>query len=363
MNHSFSAQVLNWFDQCGRKNLPWQKNYDPYCIWISEIMLQQTRVDTVIPYYEKFIQHFPTTKKLATASIDEVLHHWTGLGYYARARNLHAAAQKICVEHDAKFPQQFYEVVALPGVGRSTAAAILALSFNQSHAILDGNVKRVLARFFGVEGWPGQRVVEEQLWAHAEKLLPKSRIAEYTQAMMDIGATLCTRTNPNCLHCPVQKACVANREQRQHELPTPKPSKKLPQKEVFVALIQESSGAVWLEKRPPVGIWGGLYSFPEFSDLTNTYSWIKKTWKANLASTVELPSIAHTFSHYHLLMHPILIKLSKKPIGIMEDGLGVWYKANTQKIGLAAPVLKTLQQLEQRQKENTHDAHSAMCEA
>ncbi len=358
----FSTKVLSWFDQYGRKDLPWQKNCDPYCIWISEIMLQQTRVETVIPYYEKFIHRFPNVKKLAAASIDEVLHYWTGLGYYARARNLHKAAQYICTIHDGEFPKHFDAVLVLPGVGRSTAAAILALSFNKPHAILDGNVKRVLARYFCVEGWPGQRTVEDQLWRHAESLLPNKRIADYTQAMMDLGATLCTRTKPDCAHCPVHQSCTANVQQRQHELPTPKPTKNLPKKEIFIAIVQDRDGAVWLEKRPTTGIWGGLYSFPEFSASTKMDNWLVKTWKTYSLNSLGMPAITHTFSHFRLIMHPTVIQLGNKPIGVMEDELGVWYKASTQKIGLAAPVRKTLQKILQ-QKENNHAPHGAMCEA
>ena len=362
MNYNFSKQVLAWFDHYGRKDLPWQKIQDPYRIWISEIMLQQTRVETVIPYYEKFMQRFPTVQKLAAAPIDEVLHHWTGLGYYARARNLHQAAQQICEKYKGEFPTNFDEVIALPGIGRSTAAAILSLSFNQSHAILDGNVKRVLTRYFAIEGWPGQPAVEQQLWQRAESLLPNDQIAEYTQAMMDLGATLCTRTNPQCFMCPIRKTCASNKQQRQHEFPTPKASKKLPQKEIFVAILQEKSGAIWLEKRPPVGIWGGLYTFPEFSDISSMQTWLSKMWKLDDSKAEKLPSITHTFSHYRLLMHPSLIHFGKKPISVMEDDLGVWYKANSQKIGLAAPVVKTLKKI-QAKKETTHDAHGAMCEA
>ncbi len=363
MKTTFSKQILAWFDQHGRKDLPWQRNRDPYRIWISEIMLQQTRVETVIPYYEKFMQQFPNVKQLADAPIDEVLHLWTGLGYYARARNLHYAAQQICAQYGGVFPQTFDEVIALPGVGRSTAAAILALSFNQSHAILDGNVKRVLARFFAVEGWPGERAIELQLWKHAETLLPQKNIAEYTQAMMDVGATVCTRKNPTCLICPIKINCVAFNQQREHELPTPKPVRNLPQREVVMAIIQVDHEAVWLEKRPPVGIWGGLYSFPEFADVSSMQKWLKNSWKSKLSEILELPTITHTFSHFRLHMHPKLIHLDRTPIGVMEDDLGVWYKASTQKIGLAAPVQKTLQQVVQRKKESTHDAHGAMCEA
>ena len=364
MKKSFSQQVLSWFDVHGRKNLPWQLDRDAYKIWVSEIMLQQTRVETVIPYYANFMQYFPTVKKLATANTDEVLHLWTGLGYYARARNLHKAAKKICERHDGTFPKNIDDVMALPGIGRSTAAAILALSFDQAHAILDGNVKRVLARYFAVQGWPGKREVELQLWQYADALLPPQRFAEYTQAMMDLGATLCTRSNPSCSICPVQGSCEANVQQRQSELPTPKPSKKIPQRNVVMAIIQDSDDdSIWLEKRPPAGIWGGLYSFPEFEDTTKLDIWLNQRYKNCSPSFQSLPVISHTFSHFRLHMHLRLIQINKRPNGVMEDNLGVWYKLTDQKIGLATPVKKALEQVLNYNKEQAHDAHGAMCEA
>lgn len=344
-NKNFSRQVLTWFDDYGRKDLPWQHDLDPYKIWVSEIMLQQTRVETVIPYYDKFIRRFQTIKELANASIDEVLHHWTGLGYYARARNLHKAANLICNHHESKFPKDIEAVMALPGIGRSTAGAILALSFDQPHAILDGNVKRVLTRYFAIEGWPGERAIELLLWAKAESLLPNQRIAHYTQAMMDIGATVCTRTNPKCLHCPLLTDCKALTQQRQHELPTAKPSCNLPEREIHMAILQDRNGAVWLEKRPPVGIWGGLYSFPEFENFSSMQRWLQKRCNSKQIEYGDLPTIRHTFTHFHLQMHPKLIQLQNKPKGILEDDVGVWYKFSDQKIGLASPVKKTLQQL------------------
>lgn len=363
--------MLDWYAQHGRKDLPWQKNKDPYLIWVSEIMLQQTRVETVIPYYEKFIKRFSTIKKLANASQDEVLHHWTGLGYYARARNLHKAAQMIVENYAGKFPQTFDEVLALPGIGRSTAAAILALSFGQSHAILDGNVKRVLARYFAIEGWPGERKVEMQLWDCAESLLPNSKvgkhgaqdIANYTQAMMDLGATLCTRANPSCMQCPVQAACAAWQQQRQHELPSAKPSRKLPTRKVVVAILQDKQGAIWLEKRPPAGIWGGLHAFPEFEDEQAMNTWLKSSAKVDPLHSQQLPTIVHTFSHFRLNIHPTLIQLKNRPNGVMEDGLGLWYKSSSQQVGLAAPVKQTLNEVLQQKKENPHGAHAQMCEA
>jgi A/G-specific adenine glycosylase len=327
MKKTFSQHVLSWFDKHGRKDLPWQRDRDAYKIWVSEIMLQQTRVETVIPYYEKFMQRFPDVKKLAVSDIDEVLHHWTGLGYYARARNLHKAAQQICELYAGKFPIEFDQVIALPGIGSSTAAVILALSFNQPHAILDGNVKRVLARYFALEGWPGTREVKQQLWQHAESLLPSESFAEYTQAMMDLGATLCTRSKPRCSICPVHINCAALAQQRQNELPTPKPSRKIPQREVVVAIIQNrGDDSIWLEKRPPAGIWGGLYSFPEFEDAAKFEVWLVKRYQSFSHESQSLPVISHTFSHFRLHMHPKLIQISKKPNGVMEDDLGVWYK-------------------------------------
>ena len=360
---TFSKHVLAWYEKHGRKNLPWQKVAHPYNIWVSEIMLQQTRVDAVIPYYEKFIQRFPTLEDLANANVDEVLHHWTGLGYYARARNLHKAAKLIGDQHNAAFPKNIEEVIALPGIGRSTAAAILSLSFNQAHAILDGNVKRVLARVFAIEGWPGNKTVEQQLWQHAEALLPKNNFAEYTQAMMDLGATLCTRSQPNCDHCPVQEHCIAYAHQRQNDIPTPKPSKKLPQREVIVAIVlAEKDQSIWLEKRPAIGIWGGLHSFPEFEDEAQLGRWSERHFKYRNSSQM-LSSVQHTFSHFRLTLHPRLIRIDKKPNGVMEENLGVWYKKADQKIGLAAPVKKVLAQVMQQKKEESHDAHGAMCEA
>ncbi|MCY3802799.1 MAG: A/G-specific adenine glycosylase [Gammaproteobacteria bacterium] len=345
MSSDFSDQVLAWFDQHGRKDLPWQRDRDPYRIWVSEIMLQQTRVDTVIPYYEKFMRRFPNVQELAAAGVDEVLHYWTGLGYYARARNMHKAAQELCKQYQGRFPEDMAAVNALPGVGRSTAAAILALGFGQRHAILDGNVKRVLARYFAVEGWPGEARVEKQLWTHAESLLPQHRLADYTQAMMDLGATLCTRARPSCLLCPVRDSCMAFGKGRQHELPVPRPSRDLPKREVHVVMIQNKENAVWLEKRPSAGIWGGLYSFPEFEKEADVQKWLDKTYKTYNFATRTLPVITHTFSHFRLYMHPTVVQIDHNPIGVMEDDVGVWYKATGEKIGLAAPVSKALQQV------------------
>ncbi|GAM67417.1 A/G-specific adenine glycosylase [Vibrio sp. JCM 19236] len=251
----FAQQILTWYHQYGRKHLPWQQNKTAYKVWLSEIMLQQTQVATVIPYFERFLEEFPDIVSLADADIDQVLHLWTGLGYYARARNLHKAAQMVRDEHNGEFPTEFEDVLALPGVGRSTAGAILSSVYNQPHAILDGNVKRVLARANAIEGWPGKKTVENQLWEIAEQHTPSTEVEHYNQAMMDMGAMLCTRSKPKCTLCPVEKLCVANKQSNPLDYPGKKPKKEKPTKQTTF-LIFHCKGQVWLEKRPPAGIWG-----------------------------------------------------------------------------------------------------------
>ena len=259
----FSDKILIWYDNYGRKNLPWQRNRDPYRIWLSQIMLQQTQVKTVIPYFKKFIQVFPDIKSLATADLDHVLHLWTGLGYYARARNLHKTAKIICQNYDEHFPESFDEVLKLPGIGRSTAGAILSLAHGQHQIILDGNVKRVLARFHGITGWPGFKKVEEILWLNAADHTPKQQVAQYNQAIMDLGATVCTRSQPDCRPCPIAKKCYAQQNGEQKNYPGSKPRQSLPQKNVVMAMIQNNKNEVLLLQRPPTGIWGSLWCFPE----------------------------------------------------------------------------------------------------
>ena len=257
---------MPWFDHAGRKHLPWQIDPTPYRVWVSEIMLQQTQVTTVIPYYERFMQRFPGIHALAAAPVDEVLHLWTGLGYYARARNLHRAAQLIAGEHGGEFPVTIDAVQALPGVGRSTAGAILALSMSQRHPILDGNAKRVLCRYFGVEGFSGDAAIEKKLWLLADRCTPASRVAHYTQAIMDLGATVCVRTRPVCRSCPLQKECVARIEGRQALLPTPRPKKVRPQRVAHIVIVTRDDGAVLLERRPPVGRLGRLVDVPSIRE-------------------------------------------------------------------------------------------------
>ncbi|MGB8326770.1 MAG: A/G-specific adenine glycosylase, partial [Steroidobacteraceae bacterium] len=263
-----AGALIVWHETGGRHELPWQRGRSLYRVWISEIMLQQTQVATVIPYYERFIARFPTVRALADASIDDVLHLWSGLGYYARARNLHQAAQRIRDEFAGEFPGDFASVASLPGIGRSTAGAILALALNQRFAILDGNVKRVLARYFGVAGNATERAVEKRLWVLSERCTPVERVDDYTQAIMDLGATLCTRSRPLCALCPLATDCVARRQGRQTEFPAPRrsaPHGMRRAKRVVMLLARARDQSVLLEKRPPRGIWGGLWCLPEFA--------------------------------------------------------------------------------------------------
>lgn len=341
MNDSnFSQHLLTWFDNHGRKDLPWQHNITPYRVWLSEIMLQQTQVSTVIPYFEKFVARFPTLDSLATADIDEVLPYWSGLGYYARARNLHKTAQTI--HQRGSFPDTLPELEALAGIGRSTAGAILSIAFNQPHAILDGNVKRVLARFRGIDGWTGNNDINKQLWAISEQLTPKTRCADYTQAIMDLGATVCTRKKPLCLSCPIQSDCIAYLTQRTNQLPTPKPSKTLPIKTCVFLILKNTEQHIYLEKRPPVGLWGGLWSFPEFDTIQAAVSWcIEKN--LNLSKQQPLKTTRHTFSHYHLDYTPLMIQTDSPINFVMEGKQTLWYNKNTTLLGLAKPIQQLLE--------------------
>ncbi|MGJ8679185.1 A/G-specific adenine glycosylase [Paraglaciecola sp.] len=339
INNNFSQKIIAWFDIHGRKNLPWQTNKTPYSVWVSEIMLQQTQVKTVIPYFQKFMQSFPSVISLANATQDEVLHHWTGLGYYARARNLQKAAQIIRDEYQGSFPDKLEQLIALPGIGRSTAGAILALACNQHHSILDGNVKRVLARYFAVEGWPGNKKVETELWEFADKLTPANRTADYTQAMMDMGATLCSRSKPNCDACPLAQDCLAFVQGRQAELPHKKPKKEIPEKSTIM-LIPMWQQQVLIYKRPPSGLWGGLWGFHEVESTKQIIPQAQKLGFFDIQQS-ELTPFRHTFSHFHLDITPVILHLSQQPDGqIMEDNQ-MWFDLRApQNVGLAAPTKK-----------------------
>ena len=335
----FNEKVLAWFDINGRKNLPWQLNKTPYTVWVSEIMLQQTQVKTVIPYYQAFMQRFPDILSLADAPQDEVLHHWTGLGYYARARNLQKSAQIIRGQYVGKFPEQLEQLIALPGIGRSTAAAILSLACGQHHSILDGNVKRVLARYFAVEGWPGNKKVETDLWQFADKLTPKARTADYTQAMMDMGATLCTRSKPKCDICPVQTDCLAFVQGRQTELPHKKPKKTIPVKSTFM-LIPMWQKQLLIYKRPPAGLWGGLWGFYEVEHAEQIPEQALSLGLNDIQQQTLRP-FRHTFSHFHLDIQPVILFLKQQPIARVMEDTQMWYNlSEPQNVGLAAPTKK-----------------------
>ena len=301
----FADRLLGWFDVSGRHDLPWQHPRSPYRVWLSEIMLQQTQVRVVVPYFERFVAVLPDVATLAAAPLDEVLALWSGLGYYARARNLHAAARVCTEQHGGDLPRDFDALVALPGIGRSTAGAILAQAWGDRFAILDGNVKRVLCRYHGIEGWPGLPKVEKSLWQLVESHLPSQRLADYTQAQMDFGATLCTRHDPACVLCPLQDDCVALATGRIAMLPTPKPGKPLPERSAHVLLLRDAQGRVLMQRRPPTGVWASLWSLPEADSHENARSWFEAHVEGDYETGEPLDAIAHGFTHYRLDLRPM----------------------------------------------------------
>jgi len=348
--NDFSSQLapalLAWWDEHGRHDLPWQSNPTPYRVWVSEIMLQQTQVATVARYYGRFMQRFPSLRTLAGAQQDDVLHLWSGLGYYSRARNLHKAAQQVAEHHGGRLPKQFDRLVELPGIGRSTAGAILALACDQHHAILDGNAKRVLARVFGVEGWSGSSANLRELWALAEVSTPVERVANYTQAIMDLGASLCSRSKPACARCPLAENCHAFRNDLVARIPAPKPRKERPLKATVMVMLQDQSGDVLLQKRPPSGIWGGLWSFPELADADVIDEWCSQMFAAEPAAQASWPVVRHSFSHYDLDITPVAVTIDRARSLVMDGDEWLWYNTRSPAgIGLAAPVAKLLETL------------------
>ncbi|TWH64660.1 A/G-specific DNA-adenine glycosylase [Azomonas agilis] len=336
----FSERVLDWFDQHGRKNLPWQQEITPYRVWVSEIMLQQTQVATVLDYYQRFMATLPDLKALAEAPEDEVLHLWTGLGYYSRARNLHKTAHILMQQYEGNFPASVEQLEALPGIGRSTAGAIASIALGMRAPILDGNVKRVLSRHWAVEGYPGESAVARQLWDLAERLTPTERVNHYTQAMMDLGATLCTRTKPSCLLCPVVASCKAHILGREQDFPTPKPRQTVPQKHVVMPLLVDAQGCILLYRRPSTGLWGGLWSLPELESLSALPLWAQRHG-ITLGLQQPLAEISHRFSHFQLQIEPWLVQVEAAAVGIAEADW-LWYNIKQPpRLGLAAPV-KTL---------------------
>ncbi|ENO86135.1 A/G-specific adenine glycosylase [Thauera linaloolentis] len=342
--NDFAERLIAWQRSHGRHDLPWQGGHDPYRIWLSEIMLQQTQVDTVIPYYARFLARFPDVASLAAAPVEDVMALWSGLGYYARARNLHRAARDIVDTHGGCFPGSAAEIAALPGIGRSTAAAIAAFAYGERAAILDGNVKRVLCRIFGVEGFPGDKAVENRLWALAESLLPASETGRYIQAQMDLGATLCTRGKPACGRCPFADDCVARRENRIGELPTPRPKKAVPRRSARYAVILRRD-AVLLERRPPAGIWGGLLALPEIpAGIDDAGAWARTHFGLECAEASPLAPLTHTFTHFVLDMQPVLLRAgAASPPAAADDGALCWLPLPALgEAALPAPVRKIL---------------------
>jgi A/G-specific adenine glycosylase len=336
-----AAALIAWHARHGRHELPWQRERTPYRVWVSEIMLQQTQVATVIDYYERFMQRFPDVRALAAAPRDEVLHLWSGLGYYSRARNLHRAAQRIVGEFGGQLPGDLAMLAELPGIGRSTAAAILALSTGAPHAILDGNVRRVLARYFGVEGPPNERRVERALWVLAERCTPTADVATYTQAIMDLGATLCTRRNPLCVHCPLSAGCVARIQGRQLELPAPRRRTTRRRRQVVMLLAQREDGEVLLCRRPEAGIWGGLWVPPEFDDVEGARSWCHRHFPEALFESVPLPTVEHAFTHFDLSITPWPVRC--RVGAVMEAPDLLWYNTRAPvRIGVPAPIATLL---------------------
>ena len=351
---SFASRLITWQRQHGRHDLPWQGTH-AYLVWLSEIMLQQTQVATVIPYYQRFIAAFPTVAALASANEEQVLTHWSGLGYYARGRNLHRAARIIVEKYHGEFPREFEHILELPGIGRPTAAAICALAYHERRAILDGNVKRVMARYCGITGSPSQKTVETQLWQQAEALLPLppgggrgggNNVATYTQSLMDLGATLCTRSKPKCDDCPVRSDCVALLSGRVSELPTPRPRRAVPKKHTTFILMMHGND-ILLEKRPGSGIWGGLWCPPQFDHEAAAKDWfVRNGMDASHGERLEM--FTHTFTHFKRHITPLKIQLSRKPLRAAQPGR-LWLDVE-EALGAAipAPARSLLKKLNRR---------------
>jgi A/G-specific adenine glycosylase len=337
-----AARLLPWFERHGRKHLPWQSDPTPYRVWISEVMLQQTQVETVIPYFERFIARFPAVELLAAAPLDEILHLWSGLGYYARARNLHRAAIEIASRPEGKLPETLPELLALPGIGRSTAGAILALAQGQRQPILDGNVKRVLARVFCIRDWPGDAETSTRLWQLAEECTPQARVAEYTQAIMDLGATVCTRSNPGCERCPVSAECGALAADCVDELPMRRAQEVRRLRRTRMVFVLRHGNEVLLQKRAPRGIWGGLWAPPEFPDAAAARTWCASAFRVAPRQLRRMPVLRHSFTHFDLDIEPWILRLSRDHASVEEPG-SVWYIYDAPiPVGLPTPVSRLI---------------------
>jgi A/G-specific adenine glycosylase len=339
----FARRLLYWYGRHGRHDLPWQRPRSPYRVWVSEVMLQQTQVATVIPYFERFVQALPETAAVAATPEDRVMALWSGLGYYRRARHLHAAAKLCVAHHGGELPHGFDALAALPGLGRSTAAAILAQAHGQRHAILDGNVKRVLARFHGVRGWPGERSIENMLWSHAEAHTPSTRVADYTQAIMDLGATVCTRANPRCAECPQSTECVAHRDNLVDIIPAPRPARALPEKRIVFVILRDQHDRVLLQRRPPQGVWPRLWSLPEAHDTNAAVTLAARFAELDHATAATLPEIRHTFTHFRLQASPLEWRGVRAGARRADDPDSRWCSTGEiATLGIPAPVKKLL---------------------
>ena len=350
-NDEIAPRLLRWFDRHGRHDLPWQDNPSnrrtPYRVWISEVMLQQTQVATVIPYFERFMRALPDVRALANASEDEVFALWSGLGYYARARNLHRAARVCVMQHGGELPLEFDALLALPGIGRSTAGAVLAQSRDRRFAILDGNVKRVLARHAGVCGWPGERDVQEKLWALAEKNTPHRRVADYTQAIMDLGATVCTRIRPRCDECPLSNDCIAFQQGRTAELPQPRPSRVLPERSTVMLILRDAQQRVLLQRRGASGVWSGLWSLPEADDVADAARAAARFVRLNASPAEHLQPFRHVFTHYRLYAQPLLWREVHPAHSVADSDVRWCARSEFAQLGVPAPVRKLLDQTDE----------------
>ncbi len=342
-----AAPLLAWHARAGRHDLPWQSDRTPYRVWVSEIMLQQTQVAAVRPYYERFMRRFPTVRALAAAQVDEVLHLWSGLGYYARARNLHRAAGLICAAHDGELPRSFAALADLPGIGRSTAGAILALAHGERFPILDGNVRRVLARYFGVAGAATSSAALARLWELSERCTPHVQLADYTQAIMDLGATVCVRSRPLCGCCPLAAGCFARRTGRQQELPAPRRARSRRVRRAFMVVALKADGSVLLERRPERGVWGGLWCLPQFDTASAARAFVRETIDTRGREPQPLSAFEHAFTHFSLVVSPMLVHCDGTA-GLVQQGTSLWYNVRAPaRVGLPAPIGALLTRLAQ----------------
>lgn len=373
---AFARRLLGWFDRHGRHDLPWQHPRTAYRLWIAEVMLQQTSVTTMLPYFERFTKALPTLADLAAAPRDRVLALWSGLGYYTRAHHLHEAAAICMARHPGKLPRRLSDLAALPGIGRTTAGAILAQAFGQRHPILDGNVKRVLARWHAVNGWPGASATTRKLWDLAERHTPRLRAADYTQAIMDLGALVCTRRAPRCGECPVRRGCLAKAQGRERDLPQPRPRRVVPERDVVVVIALSGDQRILLERRPPVGVWAGLWSLPEFPARATAVAEFALRYHLHVAGkTCELAPFMHAFTHFRLCVQPVLVTVSEIPQGTRDNAEIAW--ASDEDLGalalptpirqlLASPALHTESNWPDgpaTHPERSHVASGALCQA